>query len=290
MKSTASRLTLVLLAAMLAQAPALAKKAKDTDATGASGPAIVTVNGVAIPQARADFMLERTAAQAAQAQAQGQQVPSAEEMRGRIKDNLITVEILGQAAKAKKLDKGAEFIKQTEALRMEADLTRQNMLANAYVQDFVKAHPVTDAAIKAEYDKFAASAKGTKEYKARHILVDKEDEAKDIIAKLDKGEKFETLATQSKDPGSKDKGGELDWAVAGTYVKEFGEAMAGLNKGSYTTKPVKTQFGYHVIKLEDTREAKVPSLDDMKPQIQQALQQRTLQAHIAELRSKAKVQ
>ena len=290
MKSTATRLTLVLLAALLAQAPALAKKSKDTDSTGASGPAIATVNGVAIPQARADFMLEQMSARAAQAKAQGQEIPPPDQMRGMVKDELVNREILAQAAKAKGVEKHPEFLKQQEALRIQTELTRQSMLINAYLQDFAKAHPITDAAIKAEYDKFAATAKGTKEYKARHILVDKEDEAKDIIAKLDKGEKFETLATQSKDPGSKDKGGELEWAVPGTYVKEFGEAMAMLNKGSYTTKPVKTQFGYHVIKLEDVREAKVPTQEEMKPQIQQALQQRMLQQHIAELRSKSKVQ
>ncbi len=288
MKSTASRLTLVLLAALLAQAPAMAKKAKDADAAG--GTNIATVNGVAIPQARADFMLEQMNARAAQAKAQGQEVPPAEQMRGMIKDELVNREILAQTAKSKGAEKNAEFLKQTESLRIQTELTRQSMLINAYLQDFAKTHPVTDAAVKAEYDKFLTTNKGAKEYKARHILVDKEDEAKDIIAKLDKGEKFETLAAQSKDPGSKDKGGELDWSMPGTYVKEFGEALAALNKGSYTTKPVKTQFGYHVIKLEDTREAKVPSMDDLKPQIQQALQQRTLQAHIAELRSKAKVQ
>ena len=289
MKSTATRLTLVLLAAFLAQAPAQAKKAKDTEA-GATGATVVTVNGVAVPQARADFMLEQMNAQAAQAKAQGQQVPGADEMRGMVKDELVNRELLSQVARAKGFEKNAEYLKQAESLRMQMELTRQSLLINAYLQDYSKTHPVTDAAIKAEYDKFIAAQKGAKEYKARHILVDKEDEAKDIIARLDKGEKFDTLATQSKDPGSKDKGGELDWAVPGTYVKEFGDALTTLNKGSYTTKPVKTQFGYHVIKLEDTREAKVPTLDDLKPQIQQSLQQRMLQQHVGELRQKAKVQ
>jgi peptidyl-prolyl cis-trans isomerase C len=148
---------------------------------------------------------------------------------------------------------------------------------------------VADADIKAEYDKFKAQA-GDKEYHARHILVEKEDEAKAIIAKLKGGAKFEELAKQSKDPGSASNGGDLDWASPASFVKPFSDAMVGLEKGKITETPVKTQFGYHVIKLEDVRAAKVPTLEEIKPQIAESLQQKKLQAYQQELRTKAKVQ
>ncbi len=148
---------------------------------------------------------------------------------------------------------------------------------------------MTDADIKAEYDKFKAQA-GDKEYHVRHILVETEDQAKAIIAKLKSGTKFEELAKQSKDPGSAANGGDLDWATPASFVKPFSDAMVALKKGDVTETPVKTQFGYHVIRLDDTRPAKVPTLEEVKPQITEALQQRKLQAYQEELRKKAKIQ
>ena len=150
------------------------------------------------------------------------------------------------------------------------------------------AHPVSDADVKAEYDKIKSQL-GDKEYKARHILVEKEEEAKAIIAKLDKGEKIDDLAKQSKDPGSKDKGGDLGWANPASFVKPFADALSKLEKGKYTTTPVKTDFGYHVIKLEDTRPLKAPAFDEVKGQLKQRLEQQRVEKHIAELRSKAAV-
>jgi peptidyl-prolyl cis-trans isomerase C len=171
----------------------------------------------------------------------------------------------------------------------ELEASRQQILIAAYLQQLLQAHPISEATVKAEYDRLV-TANPQKEYKARHILVEKESEAKDIIAKLDKGEKFETLAGLSKDPGSKDKGGELGWNSTATFVPEFSNAMAALNKGSYTTTPVHSQFGYHVIQLEDVRDAKAPTLDEVKAQIQQILVSRTVEQHVAELRKKAKIQ
>jgi peptidyl-prolyl cis-trans isomerase C len=153
----------------------------------------------------------------------------------------------------------------------------------------VKKNPVSDADIKAEYDKFKAQA-GDKEYHARHILVEKEDDAKAIIAKLKAGAKFEDLAKQSKDPGSAANGGDLDWASPASFVKPFSDAMVALQKGQITETPVKTQYGYHVIKLEDVRAAKLPTLDEVKPQIAESLQQKKLQAYQEQLRKKAKIQ
>jgi len=144
--------------------------------------------------------------------------------------------------------------------------------------------------VKAEYDKFAAANSG-KEYRARHILVEKEDVAKDIIAKIKKGAKFEDLAKKmSKDPGSGANGGDLDWANASSYVKEFAEALVGLTKGKMTETPVKSQFGYHVIRLDDVRDAQLPKFDDVKPQISQQLMQQKMAKFQEELRSKAKVE
>jgi len=149
---------------------------------------------------------------------------------------------------------------------------------------------LTDAEVQAEYDKFVA-ANGGKEYRARHILVEKEDEAKAILASLKKGGKFEDIAKkQSKDPGSGANGGDLDWANASSYVPEFSAAMIKLTKGQTTDAPVKSQFGYHIIRLDDVREAKLPKMEEVKPQISQQLQQQKLGQFQQSLREKAKVE
>ncbi len=274
-KSHAPRLAAVLLAALLTQMPAMAAKGapKAGAKEGGASAVAATVNGVAIPASRIDMLLSQQAAKGAQ---------DTPEMREQIKNFLVGRELLAQAAKAKGLDKAPEVVS-------EVEMARQQILIGAYLQQFLKAHPVSDDVVKAEYNRLVA-ANPQKEYKARHILVEKESEAKDIIAKLDKGEKFETLATQSKDPGSKDKGGELGWNSPANFVPEFSNAMTALNKGSYTTAPVQSQFGYHVIKLEDMREAKAPALEEVKGQIQQGLVGRAVEQHVAELRQKAKIQ
>jgi peptidyl-prolyl cis-trans isomerase C len=199
-----------------------------------------------------------------------------------VKEELINREILIQ--EADKLGLGA-----TPDVKNQVDIARQSILIRALVTDYLKKHPVSDADVKAEYDKFKAQA-GDKEYHARHILVEKEDEAKAIITKLKGGAKFEDLAKQSKDPGSAANGGDLDWASPASFVKPFSDAMVALQKGQITEAPVKTQFGYHVIKLDDVRAAKVPTLEEVKPQIAESLQQKKLQAYQQELRGKAKIQ
>jgi peptidyl-prolyl cis-trans isomerase C len=254
----------------VAVAPALAKdKAEKTEA--ASG-VIATVNGKAIPKSRADAML---AAQVAQGQA------DTEDLRKAIREELIRREVLAQEAQKKGLDKKPEIIGQM-------DLARQGVLLNAYMGEYVRSHPVSDEALKKEYETIRSQL-GDKEYKARHILVDKEDDAKAIIDKLNKGEKFEDLAKQSKDPGSKERGGDLGWAAPTSYVKPFSDALVALQKGKYTTAPVKSDFGYHVILLEDSRDLKAPGFDEVKQQLSQRLQQQIIEKHIAELRSKVKV-
>lgn len=235
---------------------------------------VAIVNGKAVPKARVDAL-------AAQLAKSGR--PVSVEMQGQLKDEVIAREIFMQEAQKRGLDATDDFKSQME-------LARQTLLIRELFADYQKANPVTDADIKAEYDKFAA-ANGGKEYRARHILVEKEDEAKAIIASLKKGGKFEEIAKkQSKDPGSGANGGDLDWANAASYVPEFSGALVKLNKGQTTQEPVKSQFGYHVIRLDDVREAQLPKLDEVKPQIAQQLQQQKLAKFQEELRGKAKIE
>lgn len=260
--------TLIALAVPSVSVVALAQ------AANASNPGTaITVNGVSIPKARVDLIVE---AQAAQGQ------PDSPEMREAIKRELVMREIIEQEAKKRGLAKQPD-------VQAQIDFARQNVLFNAYRQDFERRNPVSDSALKAEYEKIKEQM-GATEYKARHILVDSEAEAKDLVAKLDKGAKFEELAAVSKDPGSKDNGGDLDWNSAKAYVAPFAEALGQLQKGQYTKQPVQTQFGWHVIKLDDTRPAQFPSLEEVKPGLTQRLQTQALEAHLKELRAKAKVE
>ena len=235
---------------------------------------IAIVNGKAVPSARVDALVQQVTKSGR---------PVTPEMNGQIKDEVITREIFMQEAQKRGLDVTDDF-------KTQMELARQSLLIRELFNEFQKQNPVTDADAKAEYDKFA-SANTAKEYKARHILVAKEDEAKAIIASLKKGGKFEEIAKKSsKDPGSGANGGDLDWAPAGSYVKEFSEAMVALQKGKMTETPVKSQFGYHVIRLDDVREPQLPKFDEVKPQITQQLAQQKLAKFQDELRSKAKVE
>lgn len=235
---------------------------------------IAIVNGKAVPKSRLDAL----ATQMARA---GRAVPP--EQQAQLRDAVIAREIFLQEAQLRGLEASEDF-------KTQMELTRQTILINELFADFQKKNPISDADIKAEYDKFAA-ANGGKEYKARHILVEKEDEAKAIIAQLKKGGKFEEIAKKSsKDPGSGANGGDLDWASAGSYVKEFSDALVALQKGKMTETAVKTQFGYHIIRLEDTRDAQLPKFDDVKPQIAQQLQQQKLAKYQEDLRAKAKIE
>jgi peptidyl-prolyl cis-trans isomerase C len=205
------------------------------------------------------------------------------EMQGQLKDEVIAREIFMQEAQKRGLDGSDDF-------KAQMELARQTLLIRELFADYQKTNPVTDADIQAEYDKFAAANSG-KEYRARHILVEKEDEAKAIITSLKKGGKFDEIAKkQSKDPGSGANGGDLDWANAANYVPEFSGALVKLKKGQTTDAPVKTQFGWHVIRLEDVREAQLPKLEEVKPQITQQLQQQKLAKFQEDLRGKAKIE
>ena len=235
---------------------------------------VAIVNGVAVSKERVEALSQQVARS-------GRQITP--EMQGQLKDEVIAREIFAQEAHNKGLDA-------TDDYKNQVELTKQSILIRELFTEFQKANPVTDDEVKAEYDKFAATNAG-KEYKARQILVEKESEATDIIAKIKKGAKFEDLAKKfSKDPGSGAKGGDLDWANPGNYVKEFSEALVGLQKGKLTDTPVKTQFGYHIIRLDDVRDAKLPKFEDVKPQISQQLSQQKISKYQEELRAKAKIE
>ena len=259
-----SRLAGLLVAGAIISAPALAAE---------KGKAFATVNGQPISQ---------TVYNAFVAEQKAQGAPDSPELQNAVKEELVRREILAQEAKKKGMDKNPNIQGQIE-------LAKQAVLIRAYLSDYVKANPISEAQLKAEYDVIKNNL-GSTEYKSRHVLVEKEDDAKAIIAKLDKGDKFADLAKQSKDPGSKDNGGELGWSSPSTYVKPFSDALTKLKKGEYTKTPVKTDFGYHVIQLDDIRDVQAPPFDEVKPQLQQRLQQQKVERHVLELREKAKVE
>ena len=234
---------------------------------------LAVVNGKPVPSSRVEALKQ-------QVERSGR--PVTPEILAQIKEELIAREIFMQEARKRGLEASEDY-------KTQLELARQSLLIRELFANFQKKNPVTDAEIKAEYDKFVA-ANGGKEYRARHILVEKEDEAKALIADLKKGGKFEDLAKKaSKDPGSGANGGDLDWASAASYVPEFASALVKLEKGQLTDVPVKSQFGFHVIRVDDIREAQLPKLEEVKPQITQQLRQTKLGKFQEDLRAKAKV-
>jgi peptidyl-prolyl cis-trans isomerase C len=271
MQRTLRNLAVALVAGTFALAAGAQDKAAKAEKSTAPK---VVVNGVTIPTARFDAM-------ATELTAQGH--PASAERENAIKEELVNREVLAQAAKKRGLDKEPK-------VQAEMDMARQAVLVRALFESEIKSHPITDADLQKQYEQFKASM-GTNEYKVRHILVDKEEDAKAIIDQLNKGADFAKLAKEkSKDPGSKDNGGDLDWGPAGRYVKPFADAVQSLKKGEITKTPVKTDFGYHVIQVEDVRPLKVPSFDEMKAQFRQRAEQQQIQKLVADLRSKAKVE
>jgi peptidyl-prolyl cis-trans isomerase C len=276
--------TRILAVALLAPALALAQvpekkdgkapAAKSAPAKPGSGKPVATVNGVPVPQSRADYLMQQQLSRGG---------ADTEQMRGMVRDELVNREILMQEAQK------AGTAKQPE-VQAQLDMARQEIIVSAYLRDWVRKHPITDAEVQQEYEK-AKAEQGDKEYKARHILVETEDEAKALIAQLKKGGKFEDLATKnSKDGGSAQRGGELDWNVPAGYDKQFSDAMVKLEKGKYTETPVRTRFGFHIIQLDDVRPAKFATLAEVKPRIQQKLAQSRIEELVRGLRAKAKIE
>jgi peptidyl-prolyl cis-trans isomerase C len=273
-------LVLALLAPLAAAAqdasPPAAKAATKAPAKAKSGgkETVARVNGVAVPKSRMDYMMF---------QQQSRGMPDNDRTRAMVREELVNREVLQQEAQR------AGFAKKSE-VQTQVEMARQEIIVGAFLRDWVRRHPVSEDEVQKEYEKARAAA-GAKEYKARHILVESEDQAKAIIADLKKGAKFEELAAQnSKDPGSKDRGGDLDWNVPAAFDKAFSEAMVKLDKGQVTEAPVHTRFGFHVIRLDDVRDMRFPALAEVKPRIQQQLMQNKIEGLVRELRSKAKVE
>ncbi len=241
---------------------------------GALAQNVAIVNGKAVPKARMEVLAQQLAAAGR---------PVTPEMEGQLREEVVAREVFMQEAQKQGLDA-------TDDYRNQLELARQAILIRTLFDNYRKANPVTDAEVQAEYDKFVA-ANGSQEYKARHILVETEDQAKKILADLKKGAKFEDIAKkESKDPGSGANGGDLDWANPASFVPEFSQAMVKLKAGETTPEPVKTQFGYHIIRVDEIRATQMPKLEEVKPQVLQQLQQQKLQKFQEELRAKAKVE
>ncbi len=263
--------------ALLAPAAALCQLPTKEPAKPKPKPAaasIATVNGVAVPKARADFMMQQQQARGAQ---------DNQQTRDMIREELVSREVVAQEAAKSNVARNPE-------VQAQLDLARQEVIAAAYLREWARKNPVTDADVQKEYER-AKSQAGDREYRARHILVESEDQAKGLIADLKKGGKFDELARKnSKDTGSAQRGGDLDWNVPSGYDRQFSDAMVKLEKGAFSDAPVRTRFGYHVIQLDDVRPMKFPALGEVRQRIQQQLVQNKVQDLIRGLRAKAKIE
>lgn len=239
----------------------------------ASAQNVAIVNGKPVPKARVEQLINQVV--------KGGQQQRSPELEAQVKDEVVLREIFMQEAEKRGIPASSDY-------KLQMEMARQSLLIRELFADYAKKNPVSDADAKAEYDKFKAQNSG-QEFRARHILVEKEDEAIALIKQINGGAKFEDLAkASSKDPGSAVNGGDLDWANGNSYVPEFTKALSELKKGEMTQNPVKSQFGFHIIKLEDSREAQFPAFDDVKAQIVQRLNQQKVGAFQQELREKAK--
>jgi peptidyl-prolyl cis-trans isomerase C len=247
--------------------------AKAAAKPAAAGP-VATVNGTAIPRSRLDMMMKQQASRGGQ---------DNEQMRSMMREELIDRELISQEA-------ARAGVAKTPEVQAQLDLVRQEILVGAYIRDWVGKYPITDADLQKEYDRAKAAA-GDREYRARHILVETEEQAKGMIAELKKGGKFDELATKnSKDSGTATRGGDLDWNAPGAFDRAFSDAMVKLEKGKFTETPVQTRFGYHVILLEDVRPIRFPTLAEVRPRIQQQMVQGKIAELVKGLRAKAKIE
>lgn len=272
MKRLFIAITLALPALALAQAPLPTKEAAKP-AAAPTGP-LATVNGVAIPRQRLELVLRQQTARGA---------ADSEQLRAQLREALINNELLYQEGTRNGTAKKPEVLQQIE-------LSRQELIANAVINEYMRVNPVSDADILKEYER-AKVQTGNKEYRARHILVANEADAKAVLADLKKGVKFDEIAQKkSLDEGTRPKGGDLDWNVPGNFDKAFSDAMVKLEKGKMTEVAVRTRFGYHIILLDDVRPVSFPPLSQVRPQVQQRIASQKVDNMLRELRAKAKVE
>lgn len=262
-------------AAVLAAAGLLLTVTAVPDARAQGAGTAARVNGVAIPQSRVDLLMKQQASRGA---------PDTPEMRARVREELVSMEAVSQEAARRGLDKNPD-------VQVQLELARQNILAQAYIAEYISKNPTSDAAMKAEYEKIRSTL-GDREYRVRHILVKTEAEARDILAQINsKKLSFEkAAAAHSQDSGSKGRGGELDWTPPANLVKPFADAMVKLKKGQTAPAPVQSQFGWHIIRLEDERALTPPPFDEVKQQLSQRFQQQSIEKAIGEVRAKAKIE
>jgi peptidyl-prolyl cis-trans isomerase C len=256
--------------AVLAQLPG---KEPAKAAVPSTGP-LATVNGVQIPRQRFDIVLRQQTARGA---------PDNEQLRAQVREALINNEVLIQEANRSGIAKKPE-------VQQQLDIARHEVIANAMVTEYLRVNPVNDAEIQKEYESAKAQT-GDREFKARHILVATEDDAKSVLADLKKGAKFDEVAQKrSLDEGTRPKGGDLNWNVPGNFDKAFADAMVKLEKGKMTEVPVRTRFGFHIIVLDDVRPVNFPPLAQVKQQVQQRLVGQKIDKYVRDLRAKAKVE
>ncbi|MSQ49919.1 MAG: peptidylprolyl isomerase [Betaproteobacteria bacterium] len=272
MKRQVIALALLLPCLAFAQLPTK-EPAKAPAKPAATGP-LATVNGVQIPRQRLEVVLQQQVARGAS---------DSEPLRAQVREALINNELLIQEANRSGIAKKAEVLQQL-------DITRQEVIANAVVTEHLRVNPVSDADIQKEYDR-ARSQTGDREFKARHILVATEDDAKSVLADLKKGGKFDDISQKrSLDEGTRPRGGDLDWNVPRNFDKAFADAMLKLEKGEMTEAPVRSRFGFHVIQLDDVRPVNFPPLAQVKQQIQQRLVGQKIDGYIRDLRANSKIE
>lgn len=254
------------------KAPA-AKSAASGAGTEQARP-FASVNGVAIPQVEARIILEERRASGA---------TDSPALQNAVRNQLVGRELFAQQARKLGLDRDP-------AVQARIRMGNEENLARAYQQDYVARNPPTEEQVRKEYDS-TKQRSGDKEFHLRQIVLATEDEAKGVIARLRSGESLQSLATQSRDESSRNRGGDLGWISPGNLLPQFAEAVQKLNKGQYTAQPVKSAAGWHVLLLEDQRPFTMPPYDArMQAQIRQALARQALAAHLAELTKAAKIE
>ena len=239
---------------------------------------VAVVNGTAIQQNELD------SAVSAIVRSGGGRIKDTPELRNEVKQQLINRQVILQESARRGLDKTPQF-------KERMDAVRDDLLQQALIDDLAKQNPVSDAQVRAEYDKLKSALSGQKEVQARQIIVGSEAEANAVIAQLKKGGNFEAIAKQkSKDPAAKQNGGELGWGNLGVMAKPLADSLKPLGKGQYTQQPFKSDLGWHIFKVENVRDAKVPQFDEVKPQLSRQMQGAAVEKALNDLRGKAKIQ
>jgi len=267
------RLTLLCASALLL-ALAGCQKTGPAPADAGTADAVAVVNGEPISARIFDLYLQRRSGNGA--------VDISPQQQAELLNQITNIELLAQAA----AKAGLADQPDTQA---KLAIQRTQLLANLAIEQYLAEHPVTAEMLKAAYDKRVAQMPD-QEYKARHILLKTEDEARAIIKQLDQGADFAKLAAQSIEPGAAERGGDLGWFTPNQMVGPFADAVVALEKGHYSQQPVQTQFGWHVIRLDDTRPLTPPALEDLKPQLEASLQQEAIAAYVTQLREAGTVE